>query len=410
MRKLIIAACLVLAPLSATAQVQFPTAKEYIDQYRPKIEKRALTAKETKTAKELIAVYEKKRRLTEAQLIALRPIANAGDIPAMYAMYRGYQAPLDVETRIMGGTDGKFDAMNALSGLWAMALWREGERDRWLAWAINGCLDNPGGPQSAVLSGRLAASKCGYNVMIELDPGQDLFRFANQQDGFAAPRSIVFEEFAMAPLLTPEQEHERFQRILAEWNKGESSGAVEDGVWIMSWVYTQGPEARAAYSVAYEKMRAAQNERDFAAIRAKREADEAAHLARIAEWTSLNEKRSAAKAKKQGLVDKDEERFVQLSFWLREEYIVPIGMEQVLMEQWQRDDFCKFGPADICQRQRELAYARENAAMEERVSRANAWTIDRSRGDVSVRTYDQSGNYLGTQSMPGWQAAILTGN
>ncbi|MCQ4164621.1 hypothetical protein [Tahibacter harae] len=411
MRRWIALAGLLLAAVPpAVAEVKFPTAREYIDEHRPKIEKRPLTSKEKSTAKNVIAALKKKKTLTEAELIALRPMANAGDIAAMYALFEGYGDVRDVKTLFTGGSRRESEAMAGLRGLWAMALWREGERDRWLAWAINGCLDDAGGPQTGPKSGRFTATQCGYSATIELDAGQDLFRYANGQPGFAAPRSIVFEEYAMAPKLTPEEELARFQRIIAKWNQGETTDAPEDGVWIMSWVYTQGPEVRAAYSTAYDRMRAGVNAREGAANIAKREADAAAHQARIAEWKSLQEKRIAAKAAKQELDAKDEQRFVQLSFWLRGEYIVPIGKEQVLMQQWQRDDFCQYGPADYCQRQRDLAYARENAAMEERVSRANAWKIDRSRGDVTVRSYDQNGNYLGTSTMPSWQADILKGN
>lgn len=120
------AAMLFGTPLAA-AQVKFSTAKEYIDQHRPKIEKRALTAKEKETARDVIAALKKNGKLTEAQLNALRPIANAGDIPAMYAMFEGYSYVRDMQTRIMGGSDREFEAWQGLRGLWAKALWQEDE-------------------------------------------------------------------------------------------------------------------------------------------------------------------------------------------------------------------------------------------------------------------------------------------
>jgi hypothetical protein len=193
---------------------------------------------------------------------------------------------------------------------------------------------------------------------------------------------------------------------VAAYSAGGPPEGETDARWISGYLARQGPEANKEWSDALDKFWAIKN----AAVGAERVAAEERRKAESVEWDVLQAKRVAAKAAGNALAPEEEERFVRLSFSLRGRHIVPMGQERVFTRDADIQEFCAHAPGPYCDRQRNLAFARENAAMEERVSRENAWKIDRSRGDVTVRTYDQSGNYLGTSSVPAWQADILAGN
>lgn len=339
--------------------------------------------------------------MTEAQLDELRPLANTGDLNVMRTMFEGVRSWSEVKTEILGYSNygpGNADAFRALSGLWAVMLWREGERSPKLAQEIDYCLG-----AMKIKWSRVEGKLCGFSATFDGDYEHDITRYGDGKKGAKPPRSAVFDEWPMAPKATPEEERARFEALLAAYRRGETN---KDSAWISSWIQKQSPETQDAWSSALDEYWKIANGRQGA----ERVAGEERRKAEIVEWDELQAKRVAAKAAGKGLPAEEEERFVRLSFSLRGRHIVPMGQERVFTLQVDIDEFCAHAPGIYCDRQRNLAYARENAAMEERVSRENAWKIDRSRGDVTVRNYDQSGNYLGSSSLPAWQADILTGN
>jgi hypothetical protein len=383
-----------------------PTPEEFIDAHRPVIASRALTSDEKSAAKRLIGEIRKKNAKPHVEnvLLQLHPIAVTGDKAAMSAMMVGWKNCGATTTTLL--TDYPLIAYgrvcNALSALWAMKLWEAGERTREVARQVMVCLES----KSFATYGDVAGRNCGVNARVEGDYDHAIDRFADGEKGAKPPFSMTFTEYALAPKMTPEQERARFERWVAAYSKGAPPDGEPDGRWVNGYLLRQPEAVQKEWSDALDKFWAIKN----AAQGAERVAAEEAHKRDIAEWESLNAKRIAAREKKEALPAHDEERFVRLSFRLRGKYIVPYGMENVLTDQWAINDFCGNGPSSVCDRQRNLAYARQSAADEERLARELAWSRPRGGGDVSVRTYDQNGNYLGSSSMPAWQADILTGN
>jgi hypothetical protein len=382
-----------------------PTPQEYIDAHRPVIAPRQLTADEKATVKRMADQFRKKGyRPTEEMLHDLHAIAVSGDKTAMAAMMTGWDNCGSWKTKLLTDYDliAYDDACNQLSALWAMKLWVAGEHTRDVARSMMGCLES----KQFATYGEVKGRRCGVNAEVDADFDSAIDRFADGEDGTRPPRRITFTEYALAPKLTAEQLRAKFDEWVAAYSKGERPSGDKDARWIDGYISRQGPAVYKEWVDALEKFWTIENARTGA----ERVAGEEAHKQRIAEWEALNAARAAAKAKGEGLPAAEEERFVGLSFRLKGKYIVPYGMENVLRDQWAIDDFCGNGPASICDRQRNLAFARENAAMEERVSRENAWNIRPGGGDVSVRSYDQNGNYLGASNVPAWQADILKGN
>lgn len=409
MRCWIVMGALVLAG-AQQASAQYmpgePTPQEYIDAYRPVIQPRALTPDETATMKRLSSQFLKKGfRPNEALLLELHPLAQAGDKTAIKAMMVGWDScgppwkTTFLQTSYSGGEATL--ACNQLAALWAMKVWNTGDQSRDVARIMMYCFER----QQFATYGNVKGPKCGVNARIEADFDSAIDRYAGNEKGSKPPRSITVTDYLLAPKMTPEEERAKFDSWIAAYSKGQRPNDDTRLGWIDAYIKRQGPAAYKEWSDAIEKFWAIENGR----IGAERVAGEEAHKQRIADWEKLNALRTSAKAERKSLPAAEEQKFVTLSFQLRGKYIVPYGMENVLMDAWARDDFCANGPSNICERQRDLARARQSAADEERLARELAWSRPRAGGDVSVRTYDQNGNFLGASSVPAWQADILAG-
>lgn len=107
----------------------------------------------------------------------------------------------------------------------------------------------------------------------------------------------------------------------------------------------------------------------------------------------------------------DYTKWIRLSYKLGGQYLEPLASEVYLREQSAIESLCR-KPGVICDRQRNIwnqldSEARMEASMKD--ARWRAAIEDNAPGSTSVRSYDQSGNYLGSTTMPKWQADILSG-
>jgi hypothetical protein len=132
------------------------------------------------------------------------------------------------------------------------------------------------------------------------------------------------------------------------------------------------------------------------------------HNEQIAKWEALQTQRQQARAAGGTLSTEEESDWIGLSHRLGGKYLVPFASENVLMFATTIDSLCRGDDGQVCQRQRQLYQYRAEAALSEQNMReATLRNMTLGGGDVSVRTYDSSGNYLGTTTMPSWQADVV---
>lgn len=132
-------ASVLLASGAAMAQGQ-TTYESYVEANRPKVAPAPLTPAEAKAMRKAIGAWT--GRKSEANLAAIRPFAEKGDLTAMRAMMEGYlylqQKPADRgdSARLAKPEQG----LIPLAGLWAMNLWKAGAQDRAVAIPLMACL------------------------------------------------------------------------------------------------------------------------------------------------------------------------------------------------------------------------------------------------------------------------------
>jgi hypothetical protein len=370
------------------------TMDEYVEVRRPVITKRKFTPEEKAQADKLIstinAMLKKKELVPSALLEQLALLAETGDRNAMKAMMAGYRGaaavsplPADIPD-IMSSTPNE-----KLAGLWGMMLWKEGDHSKDVSKAIDGCWmrDNP------------PPGFCGYTVKAK-DDFEDVFK-AHWAYGKGEPKNVVFTEYSLRP--SPEKQKERFDKFVAHLRGGGDYTSPEY-MWAEVWAKREGGEYSAMLETASrDGSQASASRKSVQAINAKMERDE-----QIAKWDKLQAQRLQARAGGGALSTAEEADWINLSHRLGGKYLVPFASENVLMFAMTIDSLCSGDSGPVCQRQRQLYQYRAEAALSEHNIREG---IMRSMtlgggGDVSVRSYDSSGNYLGTTTMPAWQADI----
>jgi hypothetical protein len=79
----------------------------------------------------------------------------------------------------------------------------------------------------------------------------------------------------------------------------------------------------------------------------------------------------------------------------------------VLTQETAIDSLCRADSGKVCQRQKQLfQYRVEAGRSEQNMKEAALRNMTLGGRDVTVRNYDQDGNYLGTTTMPAWQAEV----
>ncbi len=382
------------------------TVAEYVEARRPVIIGQPLSSADKAVTGKLVsairaAIKDKNRRVMVADLDALAPYGASGDRQIMKALSEGY---LDLEPGDIYVTDpympsyyGKpaVEANTILAGLWGMHLWKDGDRSREMSRALANCV-------GVTADAKFGSGRCGFTASFsESDYDKGVDSHANGKGRL--PKEATFEE---KTLLAPFGDEEyRWRLALTAYRRGDSDRSKEP--WAACWSKRQGGEYLALWAGSKDVASQAQQQtlRDSAA----QAAYEAAQNPK--DWAELQAKRVAAKAEGGELSNADYAKWIRLSYKLGAQYLVPLASEVYLREKSAIDSLCR-QPGDVCERQRRIwnqldADARNEAAAKE--ARWRAAIEDSSPGSVSVRTYDQNGNYLGSTTMPKWQADILGG-
>jgi hypothetical protein len=403
MRRFVVAVLALLACAVATgaqAQESDPTGKgfttaELVELRRPDIHKRPLSGEEKAMAKALIA--ELKQRPTLFVADQLRLFANTGDRSSMKAVFDSFQTRMFPQAIDQPEIAGDVPGRN-LRGLWAAALWREGERSKDLSRAIDDCEGGISDEQRR---------RCGFGVQTDNDPKNN---FGNHWAGKGKPpKTAVFTDYSMAS--TPEADRARFEKIVETYRSGRDVEA-DDYHWAAGWAKRDGAESRARWDgsgrIAIDNSRIIEANRiaDEKVFRDRQIAEQKAIRERqIAGWTAYETSRKAGK-----LSDADHAAWVGYSIALGGAYLEGYAMETYLADDGLIESFCNAKLGATCNRQRAI---RDKLAADARLEQLDKElalrNITLGGGSTMVRSYDQNGNYLGAQSMPSWQADILAG-
>lgn len=370
------------------------TAGELVELRRPDIQKRPLSKEEKAQAKALIAELKQRPSLFVADQVRL--FANTGDRESMKAMFQSFSNKMFPQAidqpAIAGDVPGIY-----LSGLWAAALWREGERGRDLSAAINEC--TIGWTQEE-------QRQCGFSVEFDLEGNS----FMNHWQGKGKPpKDAVFTEYSFAS--TPEQDRARFEKIMETRRSGREVTSDEYW-WAEGWAKRDGAQTLARWNASSRE--AIDNRRIIEANRVASEkaerdrqlaAQQAAREQMIAGWTALETKRAGG-----ALSDADHAAWVGYSIRLGGAYLEGYATETYLGDNNLIESYCAAKLGATCNRQREI---RDRLIWEDQraqLDRELAWKNATVGGNSTmVRSYDQNGNYLGARSMPSWEADILAG-
>jgi hypothetical protein len=374
------------------------TTNQYVEARRPVIAKRKLTGEEKAEANKLASLVKSnlksKTPSDEATLDRLAVLASSGDRDLMKVVMEGNR--LAIPPRVIDEEDGKsWNARSKLAGLWAIHLWGEGDRSKPVSQALAGCVgrDNYG------THGK--ETDCGFTASVAFD-GKSTFdgHWAGQT---GVPKSATFTEVTL--LQTPEEELARYQKALAEYRTGGYDNAEHR--WAACWAGLKGGATWAEWSGTEGLWSAnyatrALNEQ----LRAQAEIDQKA-----AQWAALQTQRVQAKAAGGALSESDEGKWASLSFWLGGKYLLPYASETVLIQETAINSLCRADSGKVCQRQKQLfQYRVEAGRSEQNMKEAALRNMTLGGGDVTVRNYDRNGNYLGTTTMPAWQADIAGAN
>lgn len=382
------------------------SAAEYVEARRPVVSKRKLTNDEKAVTKKLVSsirarINDKNSSVKVADLEALAPYGNSGDREIMKALSEGYLdlAPGDIHVTDAGVTNyfGKpaVAAEHMLAGLWGMQLWIDGDRSREMARALANCVGTDA-------DARYGSGRCGFEAEFsekDYDKGVDSYA----QGKGRLPKAATFREKSL--LMPFGDEEYRFKLALTAYRRGDNDRSKQ--AWGECWAKRQGGEYAALWDNSSATAQAAQRlTQETSAAQAERET-----LQNPKDWEALQARRVEAKAQGGELSNADYAKWIRLSYKLGGKYLVPLASEVYLREQSAIESLCR-QQGEVCDRQRRIwdqiaSEARNEAEMKE--ARWRAAIEDNSPGSTSVRTYDQSGNYLGATSMPKWQADILSG-
>jgi hypothetical protein len=381
----------------AAAQEDAPrapyTVDEYVEARRPIISARTLSGEEHRQADALISTINTTikagQRVDYAVLDQLAPLAESGDRKLMKAMMQGYAGAGALQPWPADGD--QFTSWSPgikLAGLWAVEVWKAGDRSKETSKAIDNCWAK-----------YQEDGRCGFLVRAK-DDFNPVFN-AHWAHGKGAPKDVVFTAYSLTP--PPEKQKERFEKFVADTLAGEPYSAWQY-IWAEVWAQRNGGDALQRLEAAAREGSKTRWSREAARIEdAKLEREK-----QIAEWEALQAKRRDAKAEGYKLSDSDEASWIQLSHILGGKYLVPFAAENVIIQWTVIDSLCREDAGPVCQRQKQLYQYRADAARAERDAREAALrNLTLGGGSVNVRTYDQSGNYLGTTSMPAWQADVI---
>jgi hypothetical protein len=374
------------------------TTNQYVEARRPVIAKRKLTGEEkteaNKLASQVKANIKSKTPSDEATLDRLAVLATSGDRELMKVVMEGNR--LAVPPRVIDEKDGKsWNARGKLAGLWAIHLWGEGDRSKPVSQALSGCV------QQDIYGTHGKKTDCGFTASVAFD-GKSTFNghWAGQT---GVPKSATFTEITL--LETPEEELARYQKALAQYREGRRDFA--DYHWASCWAGLKGGATWAEWSgtEGLASANARTNELNNQ-LRAQAETDQKA-----AQWAALQAQRVQAKASGGALSEADEGKWASLSFWLGGKYLLPYASETVLTQETAIQSLCNADSGKICQRQKQLfQYRVEAGRSEQNMKEARLRNLTLGGRDVTVRNYDQNGNYLGTTTMPEWQADVAGAN
>lgn len=351
------------------------TAGEYVEARRPKIVRRPLTAPERARARDLVARL--RAAPTSALAEQLKPLAETGDVALMTAMLDAYLANV-VETPALDADSGSLST--ALAGLWAMALWRQGETSREAARAIDNCRS----------SGRPASDSprdCGFRF--------EAPRNLNRSTGFnsywtrrgRAPRGVTFSEYPLVG--SRDEDISRFQRTVSIMRTGGTVGR-RDYWWSAGWSEREGGATWAIYRDAAARFEQIRNDR----IETARAEAMASFRARYERWETFANKRRSGQA----LSEEDREAFHAAATALGGGYLDVYARFYPLPQKWEVDEVCAVRNSASCGTQREL---------QTHLSTGTRPTFETGGGNVSVRTYDQGGNYRGNTNLPSWALSFI---
>lgn len=371
------------------------TEAQYVEARRPVIAKHKLTSEERSEANKLMsdikATLMKKGKPEHAKLDRLAVLGGSGDREIMKVLVEGYDGAGPVNV-IDGGET--WVPRRMLAGLWAIQLYRDGEKSKAVSKAISNCLGKGATAYDAKVDGI-----CGFTANIQNDHKKSFHAHWTGEGGL--PKSATFTEYKLVQ--TQEQEIARFEKALIEYRDADG-GYGDDYGWAACWSNIKGGDYRARWlgSSQIASANYATGELNKT-LRAQAEIDQKA-----AKWTALQARRVAAKSSGGSLSDADETDWASLSFWLGGKYLLPYASETVLIQETAIQSLCAAESGPVCQRQRQLfQYRIEAARSEQNMKDAALRNMTLGGRDVSVRTYDQDGNYLGTTTMPAWQADVV---
>jgi hypothetical protein len=392
MRGFLIACGLVLATAAPATAQMIPNSVRYetfVEERRPRIEKRPLTSEEQAVVKRWTAELKKGKSIAILRLDELRPMGDAGDKAAMRALFDGFSNG--------AGSGWQYGdvASRSLRGLWAVELWRAGERGRDLAQAMIDCVEYD---RYQMYFGNLKGVGCGFDLYVHGNAELHLGAYAKGKG--KPPKQIDIKEVALVRSI--EEEKARFEKILSA-RKSASEIEPADYRWALAFAERQGPEQVERWNNA-----ALDNSRSQ---EAKTAAATAEQNRKIAEWTTLEAKWRAARAGGEAFADDDYARLYKVSFQLLGKYLEPYASEHYLKDQTLIDSLCRAKSGAVCDRQRQILELLAHDARQEALDRElKLRNLTMGGSTVATRSYDQNGNYLGSSTMPAWQAEILKGN
>lgn len=368
------------------------TEAQYVEARRPVIVKRKLTGEERSEGNKLMsdinAALKNKGKPEHAKLDRLAVLGGSGDREIMKVLVDGYAEAGPVNVMDGGET---WTARKKLAGLWAVQLYRDGEKSKAVSKAIDNCLGKGATDYIANVAGI-----CGFSAKIENDYKKS---FHDHWTGNGAlPKSATFAEYSLVE--TPAQETARFEKALIEKRAGEFT---DDREWAGCWANIKGGGYLVRWNgsdqIAWQNYQTKELNRQ---TRAKAELDQ-----KVAEWAALQAKRVELKKSGGKLSDVDEGAWAGLAFWLGGKYLLPYASETVLIQETAIRSLCDADGGAVCQRQWQLFQYRSDAARSEQNIREGEFrNLTLGESDVTVRNYDQDGNYLGTTTMPAWQADL----
>lgn len=354
------------------------TIDEYVEAHRPRVSPRPLTSEERARARSLM---DRLRAAPTVDLAdQLKPLADTGDVAAMTAMLNAYRS------RVVQRSALDFDAYDinvALAGLWGMALWRKGETTREAARAIDDCRSSSGRDRYWD-----ALRDCGF--IYERSPRGNVSvgfgAYANRQS--RAPANVVFTEHALTGGRADDEA--RFQRVISTLR---TAGVIRrrDYRWAAGWSEREGEGTWQIYRDAAARFQQARNDR----VAAAQAAANASFQAKYDRWKSYAERRQAGQA----LNEEEREAFHAAATALGGGYLDVYARYYPLPQRWEVEEVCGVGNSVACGRQREL---------QTHIAAGTRPTFETGGGNVSVRVYDQGGNYRGNTTVPSWALSFIS--